>query len=137
MCVKSENAQECRGMPRRETEVRGVMAARRDCEVTGLQWDDDVDFEAGQVVFRDTKNNEVKYFPRADPLREMLKRLHETRISGCVFPNRKGERTQGVPLQTRLKGQGFPACECTTCATALSLGALPSLLRARTVAMSI
>jgi integrase len=82
----------------------------RFSEVTGLRWDEDVDFEAGQIVFRDTKNNEVKYFPMADPLRVMLKCLHETRISGYVFPNRKGGRRKDArgAFANTLKRAGLP-----------------------------
>jgi len=68
----------------------------RFSEVTGLKWEQDVDFGTGQIVFQDTKNDEVKYFPMTEYLREMLERLHETRISEYVFPNRKGDRRKDV-----------------------------------------
>jgi integrase len=81
----------------------------RFSEVTGLTWED-VDFEKGDILFRDTKNGEDRQFPMTDYLRAMLGRLYKTKISEYVFPGPEGKKRKDArkAFDNTLKRAGLP-----------------------------
>lgn len=82
--------------------------ARRS-EITGLKWTE-VEFQNDRIAFLDTKNGEVRNFPMTRYLKEMLARLHETRISEYVFPGQEGKRRADVmtAFKKTLERAGLP-----------------------------
>jgi integrase len=90
------------------------MTGMRRGEITKLEWKD-VDFEAGYIFVRETKNNEDRAVPMNEALKRALWELYKNKKSDRVFTTQRGEPYKYTDAfkrawQTALRRSGIDKC---------------------------